>query len=78
MLQRMWRKKGNDGGSRKGAALTMRLLSACLELIYSGSLAELTDRFSQVIESLLAILVAVAALGVILAGAVVRDLLNLE
>ena len=53
------------------AALTMRLLSACLELIDSGSLAELTDRFSQVIESLLAILAAVAALGVILAGAVV-------
>lgn len=53
------------------SALTLRLLSACLELIASGSLASLTERFSQVVESLLAILAAVAALGIILAGAVV-------
>ncbi len=53
------------------AVLTLRLLSACLELLSAGSLAALTDRFSRVAESLLAILAAVAALGIILAGAVV-------
>lgn len=52
-------------------ALMLRLLSACLELISFDSLAALTDRFTQVTESLLALLAAVTALGMILAGAVV-------
>ena len=43
MLQRMWRKKGNDGGSRKGAALTMRLIPALLAAVAAGGGAMLAS-----------------------------------
>ena len=51
--------------------LMLRLTSAGLDMIESQSIAGMVDRFAQVIEAVMAVLAAVAALGMILAGAVV-------
>ena len=53
MLQRMWRKKGNDGGSRKGAALTMRLIPALLAAVAAGGNVSLTPSQLQAMASYL-------------------------
>lgn len=50
--------------------LMMKLLSAGLELIAENSLSRMADRFSTVLELLLAILAASASIGMLLAGAV--------
>lgn len=52
-------------------ALMLKLLSACLDMIAADRLPGMTDRFAQTIDALLALLAAVAALGMILAGAAV-------
>ena len=52
-------------------ALMLKLASACLDMLSVEGLPTAVDRFSQVMESLMAILAACAALGMILAGAAV-------
>ena len=51
--------------------LMLKVASACLDMLPSDRLPGMLDRFAQTIEALMAILAAVAALGMILAGAVV-------
>lgn len=52
-------------------ALMLKLASASLEMLAVNELPAAIDRFAQVIDALMAILAASAALGMILAGAVV-------
>lgn len=51
--------------------LMLKLVSACLDMMGVNQLPGMIDRFAQTVEALMAILAAVAALGMILAGAVV-------
>lgn len=51
--------------------LMTKIASAAADLLSSQSVAGMLERFAQVLETLMALLAAVAALGMILAGAVV-------